>query len=886
MRRLFLSASLGVLAASTLALPASADESTPSASESESVAQSDGSNAAPAESAKPRKSSTAIEEITVTARKREENLQETPIAITAFTDEDLKSQGITRINDIEESVPNLQFDQAVGQSNAARIYIRGVGNGDPIATDDPGVGLYVDGVYLPRAQGALLSTADIAQVDVLRGPQGTLFGKNTIGGAVNITTRKPSMDGFSGEGEIRLGNYDTVETKLAVNIPIVPERFASRVSFVTQQRDGFTKNRFLGGDSTLGRRRLLAGRAQFLLMATDTLEFNLSADHSNEPNTPFPGKCKLVGLDPASDTGAGADNIAVAISGAGQAANLGPNGEVGSNIDSSPAGRAIARNSFARACETSSNIGEFKSRIDGKTEDELKTFGTNLTATWSASEAFTFKSISSWRRNETKRAADADLTEFAITQSGRNDNDNQTQDAWSQEFNFSGVAMDNKLKWTTGLYAFSEYNKENDRGQGTPLTNINPAPLLTSEIPVAALRTFLAPRNPALDPDGPGPLLGPGPMLNGIAPASTCPQNLAGTFACFRGVMTGGFTKSTGQSYAAYSQLTYDVSDKLSVTGGLRFTHERKRVARLEQVIDPRFINPDRTFTELGMNSLTNNTITGMNGMFLPGVTADFEKSTRFDKWTPLLNLQYRINDDVNVYATYSRGFKAGLLNGRANEIGLNLEVDNEVLTSYEAGLKSRWFDSRLIVNVAAFSSTYEDIQLTVRAQNMQGMIVGGIDNAGKARINGAELELVALPIAGLQLNGGFGLTAARYVEFDRAGFSNNKLPGTPTYTFNLGAAYTLPVGSLGDLTTRLGYSFAGEKESDVSDPHFNRADKRGLLSGRMSFAMADGKTEIALYGENLTNRVYLANAVRGISSTLLYYGAPRTYGIELSRRF
>jgi iron complex outermembrane receptor protein len=251
-----------------------------------------------------------------------------------------------------------------------------------------------------------------------------------------------------------------------------------------------------------------------------------------------------------------------------------------------------------------------------------------------------------------------------------------------------------------------------------------------------------------------------------------------------------------------------------------------------------------------------------------------------------MLNFQYRFSDDVNAYITYSRGFKSGLLNGRATEIGGTLEVDPEVLTSYETGVKSRFFDSRLQFNVAAFTNVYRDIQLTVIAPNDMGNLVARIDNAGKAKINGAELEILALPLAGLELNFGGGITAARYIEFDRPGFGNKKLPGTPTYTFNMGAAYTFALGNVGDLRTRVGWSHVGEKGSDVSDPHFNRSPKHGTLSSRISLQMADGVTEIALFGDNLLNRVYIANAVRGVTSSLQYYGAPRTFGLEINRKF
>ncbi len=441
---------------------------------------SDESQARPAKT----KPQIAIEEITVTARKREENLQETPISITAFSATDLKDAEIRRIDDIQNSVPNLQFDQAVGQANAARIQIRGVGNGDPIISNDPGVGVYIDGVYLPRAQGALLAVSDIERVEVLRGPQGTLFGKNTIGGAVNIVTQKPTMDEFKGTAEVRVGNYRLFETKTVLNVPLVPEMAAARFSIATEQRDGYTKNRFLDGDTTVGRRRQLAARGRFMLAATDNLELNLSADHSN------------------------------------------------------------------------------------------------LTAVWSPSEAFTFKSISSWRRNETHRSANADLIVFpAITEEGRNDNDHAAQNAYSQEFNFSGNSMDSKLDWMVGVYGFVERNQYTERGQALPIINGKPVRLG-------------APTRHVLDANGNlvrSPVTGvtmttPDPGNTTITTnGSRCIATAAGSCGVreFVGPFNKGFLDSDTTSYAAYGQFTYDVTEAFSVTGGVRYTQERKRIHRL-----------------------------------------------------------------------------------------------------------------------------------------------------------------------------------------------------------------------------------------------------------------------------------------------------------------
>jgi iron complex outermembrane recepter protein len=826
---------IGALACCLCAPPAWADESasqeSAAAEAPENSAADPGAGGAPVAASKRRQPAAAIEEITVTARKREESLQETPISITAFSESDLKDQEIRRISDIQAGVPNLQFDQAVGQSNAARISIRGVGNGDSLISDDPGVGVYIDGVYLPRAQGALLAVSDIARIEVLRGPQGTLFGKNTIGGAVNIVTQKPSFE-RKGEVSFRAGNYDLFETKFTYNIPLIPERVAARVSFTSKQRDGFTKNDF--NNSTIGRNRLLAGRAQLLINATDDLELLFSADHSNEPSQPPAGKCKFIGtLPPGSrrETPPASDTSITAITRFAVAAQTGD-----------PA-------AFEKKCRAQDKRNEFRTSQDGRFDDELKTFGSNFIATWAPSSALTFKSTTSFRRNESTDSGDADLTDLALSQDGRNDNDKSVQNAYSQEFNFSGIAVDDRLKWTMGLYYFTEDNRNDDRAQTLPITS-----MVDAVIPTIARRATFGPAT-----------------TDGIGPCSR-PGNVGLT--CFVGPNRQSFLKADTKSYAAYSQATFDVTEAFSITGGLRFTHERKRIARQNRIVDP--LDPLR---------FTARTIA------LNGLTTNIERSGRFDKWTPMLNLQYRFNDDMNAYATYSRGFKSGGFNGRADTTGGALEIDPEVLTSYEAGFKSRFFDNRLVLNTAFFTNVYRDIQLTViGTDNETGNLAARVDNAGKAVINGTELEVVALPLPGLELSGGVGITAARYVEFKNPGsgasFSNVKLPNTPAYTFNMSASYTLPVSTLGDLRTRVGWSHTGTKASDVSDPHFNRVKKHGVLSGRMAFEFSDGVTEVALFGDNLLDRRYLGNAVLGVSTALQFYAPPRTYGIEVSRQF
>jgi outer membrane receptor protein involved in Fe transport len=182
-----------------------------------------------------------LEEIVVTAQRRKTNLQETPISITAISGEDLRERGAVDLHGVAEATPNMQLTTSgngSGGSSFAQVFIRGVGQADFIITKDPAVGIYVDGVYLARAPGALLELMDIERVEVLRGPQGTLFGKNTAGGAISVITKQPDGN-FSGAAELRTGAYGQRDITGSFQAPLVEDRLFLRVSGMSLHRDGY-----------------------------------------------------------------------------------------------------------------------------------------------------------------------------------------------------------------------------------------------------------------------------------------------------------------------------------------------------------------------------------------------------------------------------------------------------------------------------------------------------------------------------------------------------------------------------------------------------------------------------------------------------------------------
>ncbi|HET9483543.1 MAG TPA: TonB-dependent receptor plug domain-containing protein, partial [Xanthomonadales bacterium] len=222
-----------------------------------------------------RGTATALSEITVTARKREETLQEVPIAVTAFTETALQDFNVEDLGDLDALVPNLTIYAARGSSSTVTAYIRGVGQSDPLWGVDPGVGVYIDDVYVARPQGALLDVVDVDRIEVLRGPQGTLYGKNTIGGAIKYIT-KPLLPEYSGHASLTVGNYDELDVRASINAPVGSDAVVARVSAASLNRDGFGENLFSGQD--VSDKEILVGRASVGFYPAESFSVIASVD--------------------------------------------------------------------------------------------------------------------------------------------------------------------------------------------------------------------------------------------------------------------------------------------------------------------------------------------------------------------------------------------------------------------------------------------------------------------------------------------------------------------------------------------------------------------------------------------------------------------------------
>lgn len=709
----------------------------------------------------------ALEEMVVTARKREENLQETPLSIQALGKSELENRSITSVTDLQSSVPNLSMPGAgaAGSSTNSSVYIRGVGQSDTSITMDPGVGVYIDGVYRARLQGGALELMDIERIEVLRGPQGTLYGRNTIGGAINIVSSRPGNE-VGARMKLGVGNYDLRSASIVGNLPLIEDKLLARLSLGYSDRDGYSKNTFTG--ERWNDKNFIGSRVVLDYLATDTLSFNFNADWSKRNLHNAGSQCVV----------------------------LNPNAQVFRLLDASLG--------FGEACRATQRGKKLEFAHDLKSLDKNTEWGFGLTADWELSADIALKSITAFRRLEWEGNSDVDGTALALVTSRQAPS---TQDQWSQELQLQGETLDGDLNWTSGLYFFTE--KANRPGF-----------------------------------------------------AETFPFNS----------FTSRNRKTDNDSYAAFGQATYQFNPAWSLTAGLRYTYEERAFSSEEY-----------------------NLVSGVPLSLLDG-------KEDFDALTPMLNLSYAANENVLVYASWSQGYKSGGFNARANpDTPLSpAPFDPEQVDAWELGIKSTWLDNRLTVNLAAFQTNYDDIQLTVFTATSTGSFLSLVENAGKAEIRGVELDINAQLTSWWKISGGYGRTDAKYKKFDTIDTATRQtvdqthlsFANTPLEVFNLSSEWRLPVvvaDIIEETKLRVDYSHNSGYYNDVINTPQLKTSAFSLLNASLVMTFNDSRSQLQLWGKNLTNEFYVTGALSLADSFGVgqrYLSEPRTYGVSLSHEF
>ncbi len=806
-----------------------------------------------------------IADIVVTARKSSENLQSVPVSVTALNAESLASKQVFQVTDLARTAPSLTISTGgTGPASIVYLAIRGQAQNSPNSLSDASVGIYIDGVYVARPIVGNLGFLDAAGAEVLRGPQGTLFGRNTTGGALNLTSNQPK-DILEGSFKIGGGNYDQRMIEGILNVPLGDElaiRFAGRYS----EHSGYFRNTLAGYPQ---------GSVNGEYVARATLKW--------APNE-LPIKLTITGeyvdyKDNGNATAVAAINPAVlALPGYGAFINS----EFASFVTATQLPSFTAANS--KWTDTFSQPRTGDPQID-RLHNDNRVKSTSATFEWDMG-AVNLKSITAYRTSHTEGsldlhgvpstavAASPPIAFFqacvagvpsllAACQGAFGPNPGPTilaavspytaglvdarsafvstynQEQFSQELQLSGSI--GQLDWQTGLYYFVETGDEQSRSW----------------------------------------------VFGGLARART-------------------LSDYRSSSFGAFAQLNYRVTDALRVTGGFRYTW------------DKRSINRHSTNDWSLPDNLEKCTVGPNAGLTAAAAPCNDPRQTsfRYPAWT--VGIDYRVNDQVFLYAKSSGASMSGGYNSRTVFAPFTQEFQPETVRDIEVGLKGDFLDRRLRTNLSVFTAWQSNVQRIVNAL-VGTTLTQFVTNTGKVRASGGELEVTALPWEGMELTGSAAYLDAKYVRGSRTenvgtaaapilvDRSGEPVTQAPKWTLNFGATQKVPT-SVGEFSFHIDYAWTAERAMDAATVRTvaqggtqaaidataiaNRASiikAYGLLNGRIALNLENPNIEIAIWGRNLANKAWFTNVFNsytGLGAVMQFQGAPRTFGATVAFKF
>lgn len=728
-----------------------------------------------------------LDEIVVVGRLRgqAESVQDVPLAVTVVSPNQLGALASPNIEDLENLTPNLVIDTVVSTPGGAAISIRGVSFEDVEKSFEPTVGVVIDGVFIGTNTGQLANTFDFEQIEVLRGPQGTLFGRNTIGGVIKINRSRPTKE-FGVKAEATLGSFGRQELNGVVNFGL-GDNIGLKLFGYDRSSDGYFRNVTLNRDAGASGSTSYGGT--LLFEPNDNLEILLTAEHTD--------------LDGDSSLSSFSDNTDVV---------------------------CLVPAAFGGAGGTAACNG-------GTADDIYTTYGDVLGGIDYSEDAFTgqinydlgnlkLTSITGYKSSEELVVQDFDATAADFFTVSRD----QDYKQFSQELRLAGELTE-RISGVVGVYYFdNEY-------QLLQLTDLGPAP--------------------AMNPDG---LTLPATTDHGV------------------------------KSIAGFADFDFQINDEFRLSMGARYSKDDKEYTR--------------GFLELQMIPVA--------PFFAPALV-NVSNEDSWSEFTPRVSLDYKPNDDLLFYGSYSRGYRAGGFNGRANSRDAVANTfDPETVDSFELGMKSTFADGRVNLNLAAFTTNYNNkqedtvIATVFPALNPQETITL---NVASAKISGLEVDLMAKLSERFTLTGSLGLLDAKYDEFlvdlNQNGVadpgedaSGRGLRRAPDVSFSIAANYDIPVGANGELNfnTKLNTRSSYEATIVPAPGNFSRNDPRGLhpseenLSASATYTHTlNGGQEVYIrgFGRNLTDQRGTAYALP--VAGLFTFGsaiAPREYGVTIGGKF
>lgn len=708
-------------------------------------------------------SGATVDEIVVTALKRSQTLTSVPASISALDADALADRGISTVNDIQQQTPSVSFGTALGTT---QVSIRGVGLTIATGAGEPGVAVHLDGFYEARPALSGLAQFDLERVEVLRGPQGTLYGRNATGGAINFISKAPTQT-FEARAAVGYAEYDEFHVEGVVSGPL-SDRVRGRLGATFTERDqGFIENVAPGQDDLDKTRTAgVRGRLEVDLSEDAVLDLQLTylrSDGSTIYLTPTQP------LDPA--TVAFNPALATAL------------------VETSPDKTAIStprgkRTAIAPVATLNWELGELD-----------------------------FKSITGFSKIESESVSDSDGTSAEMGYLP------QAYDSqlFTQEFGLTGTT--GKLDWIVGAYYL---NERYEAYQDVVFPNG-----FTAAFPIPGVGII------------PIPVYGAGERLL---------QHWS----------------EKRESYAAFADGTYRITDSFSLFAGARYSKDKFRLTQTVGTL----------LTGLACDNLTN--------------------EETFSSFTPRVGAQYTPSFGGNLYGSVSRGYKSGGLNfGTCND-----PYDPEKVTAYEIGYKGRLAGNTVTYGIAAFYYDYEDLQV----YQLRPITAGGgsyIDNAPKATIQGIEGDLTWRPTANLEFNAGLSFLDATYDEYVNADssilgsapedLSGNRIPKSPEFTGNIGAQYTTDmIDGVGRFTVRAeAYHSAEQYYTEFNKPQDGQ-DAYTVYNAFVKWDDPSDRYSVRLYGRNLGDERYFnfVTATPLSGTTLVTYAPPRQIGVELAVSF
>lgn len=704
-----------------------------------------------------------LEEILVSAQKRTQSLQDIPFSISAFSASDIEDAGWRDINELQHADPSV----VIGGESLARpyLFIRGVGTRKFDIGTDGSVGVFIDEVYNTRFNTALTGILDLERIEVLKGPQGTLYGRNTIGGAIAMYTQKPS-DEFEGRIKAGFGSDGYYQVGASVSGSTIDGGLGGRLSVMTSDEDGILTDTITGRDDN---NSMSSARVALLATPSERLEISVTGEINQIDSDaslvePTPGPTLVSPFLPPD--------------------------LVTSVVDEA------AEDPFSNAF---SNPG-FVDRDNNQFALRVKWFG----------EALAFTSISS--------LTDEDYTEFrdfdGFVLDTWNHDIEQSSTQYSQEFRFNS-ADGSAVRWVAGIYYFRDDASRTDN--------------------------FYFGSDSALAP--------PPPLFPGL----TQNDNIA-------------VVDLDTTNYAVYGQANFNLTDRLGLTLGLRYSDDEKKFVYSTSTNTPGF----------------------------PVLLLDFSvgDTLQFDSVDPRVSLDFQVNDDVMVYGTYASGYKSGGMQYAVYvpEVAAR-GFDNEELEMVELGVKSRLLDDRVQLNAALYRYDYKDQQVQ-GIELINGQPTGLTQNAAASTMTGLEVDLRALVSERLELNFGYTWQDAEFDEFqsldgDRSG---NKMPSAPENSIVAGLNYGIVLGSTSTLTFDLNYSWKDDHFLTFDNTPEVLQESYGVVNLGAWWQSAEDRLRVRVFCSNCSDEEYLLNAVEFPvplgGGARLTWAKQRRYGIEMSYNF